>query len=286
MLVCRQTPTPPLPLMWPQFSKHPWDSELLWGFQTRPESTSGLPVREAWRSFLDEQRVATGSPESWSCFAAVLFFSRKAVPVYGRKYGTKNRREGVSTDCRWTLPPGDFSSRIPVPVSGPRPCMWDQSGLGGRAAARTEVRECGIRFAPRRRPAPAAHPSRARARIQPKEEHRRRPKQDQKPHVRFRRSGGPAPRGAHRAPQPPQHSMTEANNAGQGAAHDAHSINPSRIDVSVAVFGSAFRVKAGLLRTGSECTPLRKRAHPCGIVHTMARRRQNARPTTGPGVRW
>ena len=53
------------------------------------------PLGAPWRSSECAETRKKVSP----CFAAVLFFLSRAVPIYGRKYGTKNRREGVSTDC-------------------------------------------------------------------------------------------------------------------------------------------------------------------------------------------
>ena len=46
-------------------------------------------MREAWRSFLDEQSVATGSPESWSFFARSFFSYGKRSRFTDGKMGRK-----------------------------------------------------------------------------------------------------------------------------------------------------------------------------------------------------
>ena len=46
-------------------------------------------MREAWRSFLDEQSVATGSPESWSFFARSFLSYGKRSRFTDGKMGRK-----------------------------------------------------------------------------------------------------------------------------------------------------------------------------------------------------
>ena len=86
-------------------------------------------VRVLWTGVLLELAAAAGRNESYT--RGPPFWQPRGppnrtgptlgalVPKRGPESGTQNRREGVSTDSRWTHPPGDFASHFSVRKSGP-----------------------------------------------------------------------------------------------------------------------------------------------------------------------